>query len=93
MPLVDRGKALLKPQDGGLQWFEVVVDSTADVTVVRVEVPMGEAVAHPCDVAPGVTRFGVEQLGGDSLDRLSNLYEADPDGVEDQPVRQITPCR
>ena len=46
-------------------------DSPGDVAVVRVEVPMGEPIAHAGDVSPGVARLGVEELGGDRKARAS----------------------
>ena len=76
----------MESQNGGLQRFEVLVDRAADVAVCGVEVSVGQAVTHPCDVAPGMSWLGVEQLGGDGLDRFADLDEADPDGIEDEPV-------
>lgn len=68
------------------------MDGAANVTMSRIEVPMGEAVAHARDVAPRVAWLGIKQVVGNGLDRFADLDEADPDGVEDQAVGQIAPC-
>ena len=54
-----------------------------------VEVAVGEAVAHPGDLRPGECRFVGKQLSGESLDRFADLDQADPNGVEDEPVGQV----
>ena len=76
----------MKPNHRGPEGLKVVVDRAGDLAVGRVEVAMGQAVAHPGDVAPGVTRLGVEELWRDGLDRLSDLDEADADSIEDQAI-------
>ena len=63
-------------------------NSTGDVAVVRVEVPMGEAITHPGNVSPGAARLSVEELWRDGLDGLTDLDESDADSIEDEAVRK-----
>lgn len=61
-----------------------------DDAVGGVEVAMSEVVPHPGDVAPRDMGFCGKDLGADVLDRLTDLDEADPNGIEDEPVVEAT---
>jgi hypothetical protein len=54
-----------------------------------VEVPVGEVVTHPGYLPPRDGWLGGEQVIGQCFDGLADLQQADADGVEDQPVRQV----
>lgn len=64
-------------------------DSPSHVTVLSVEVVVGQVVAHPGNVAPRQTRFPRQQWFGERLHRLADLGEPNPHGVVDQPVGQV----
>lgn len=83
-------KSALESQHRSSEWFEVVLDGPRHVSVVRVEVPVGQSITHAGDVGPGVARLGVEKLGGDRLDGLADLDEPDPDSIEDEAVGERT---
>lgn len=51
---------------------------------------VSDPVAHPGDLQPQKGRFAREQLGGERVDRFADLEEANPNGVEDEPVGKIT---
>lgn len=95
--LVDRvlpawRKPIQKSPHRNFERLEIVFDGSGDVAVVRVEVPVGEAVTHAGDVAPGVGRLGVEELCRNRLDGLSDLDEPDSDSIEDKAVGEPTAC-
>jgi hypothetical protein len=48
-------------------------------------------VTHARDLGPGNGRFGSKQIGRQCLDGLTDFKQADPDCVEDQPVRECPP--
>ncbi len=66
-------------------------DGPGHVAVLSVEVVVGQAVAHPGNVAPRQTRFACQQWFGQGLHRLADLDEPNPHGVVDQPVGQVAP--
>jgi hypothetical protein len=72
--------------DGALEFWQVLVDCGLQDGVGCVEVAVGQVITHPGDLAPGDRGLCVEQIGGQSLDGLTDLEQPDPDGVEDQPV-------
>ncbi len=74
--------------DGVFQWREVFVDGGREDGVGGVEVAVGEVVAHSGDLAPRDLRLGCEEILAEGLDSLADLQQPDPDGVEDQPIRQ-----
>lgn len=69
-----------------------MLDGARHLAVRRVEVAMGQTVAHPRDVAPRVAGLAVEQLRRDGLDCLADLDEADPDGVEYEAIGKVASC-
>lgn len=51
---------------------------------------MCQAVAHPDDGTPRNARLGGEKLGADVLHCFADLDASDANGVEHQPVTQVT---
>ena len=66
---------------GFVERAELVVEDIANNGVIGVEVPVGEMVSHTSDRLPRDVRLGVEKIGVDRLDRLTNLDEPNPNGV------------
>ncbi len=79
----------LKVGDRLIERREVVPHGAGDQAVLGVEVPMGQPVGHAGDVGPRGAGRGVGELGGEGLDGLADLDEADADGVEDESVGQV----
>lgn len=50
---------------------------------------MRELVTHPDDLSPRDAGFGGEQGRVENLDRLTDLDQPDPDGIEDQTLVEI----
>jgi hypothetical protein len=59
--------------DGAFELGQVVIDGRLQDRVSGVEVAVGQVIAHAGDLAPGDAGLGVEQLGGQGLDRLADL--------------------
>jgi hypothetical protein len=68
--------------DGAFEVWQVLVDGGLEDCVSGVEVPVGEVVAHACDLPPGDGWLRAQQVFRQCLDRLADLHQPDPDGVE-----------
>jgi hypothetical protein len=91
--LVPVGQDLGQRVDGAFELGQVVIDSCLQDRVSGVEVAVGQVIAHAGDLAPGDAGLGVEQFGGQGLDRLADFQQPDPDRVEDQAVGQVAALR
>jgi hypothetical protein len=71
---------------GEIELRNVVVNGGLDDSVRRVEVSMGEPIAHAGDLLPGKVRFGCQQGWTHSLCGLTDFDQAQTNGIEDQAV-------
>jgi len=80
---------LKQTHDRFLQCRQVVVHRRLQDGVRGVEVAMGQQVTQARDLDLGDLAFGGQQALGQRLDRLADLDETNPDGVEHQTVAGI----
>lgn len=75
-------ECLHDPFEGG----QIVIDGGLQDRMGRVEVTVGEVVAHPGDLPPRNAGLGGQQTVGQRFDGLPDFEQADPDRVEDQTI-------
>jgi hypothetical protein len=75
--------------DGAFEVREIFGDGGRQDGVCSVEVPVCEMVAHPGDLSPWDGRLGGQQVIWERFNGLTDLQQADPDGVEYQAVGQV----
>ena len=68
---------------------QVFVDGGLQDRVCGIEVPVGEVVAHTGDLPPRDRWLRGQQVIRQCFNSLTDLKQADADGVEDQPVGQV----
>ena len=75
--------------DGAFEVGQVFVNGGLQDGVGGVEVAVGEVVAHAGDLPPRDRWLGGEQIVRQRFNSLSDLQQADADGVKDQSVGQV----
>lgn len=81
--------ARLKLQDGSFKWWKILRDSCFDDCPGCIEVVVRKPVAHAGRVRPLDIRLTRDERGIQQLDRLANLDQTYPNGVENESVRKV----